>query len=67
MTEFIEEGKNGYVFPMGSVEGLEKVLKKIIDNPESSRAMFKTTEYLQTNEMMVQQILAVYESVMSKR
>lgn len=66
MTEFIEEGKNGYVFPMGSVEGLEKVLKKIIDNPESSRAMFKTTEYAQTNEMMVQEVIAVYESIMSK-
>jgi len=66
MTELIEEGKNGYVFPMGSVEGLEKVLKKIIDNPEHSREMFKTTEYTQTNEMMVEDVLAVYESVMTK-
>ena len=61
MTEFIEEGKNGYVFPMGSVEGLEKVLKKILDNPECSREMFKTTEYLQTNEIMVEDVLSVYE------
>lgn len=66
MTEFIEEGKNGYVFPMGSVEGLERVLKMIIENPESSRALFKTTEYLQTNEMMVKDVLSVYESVMSR-
>ena len=67
MTEFIEEGKNGYVFPMGSVDRLEKVLRKIIDNPESSREMFKTTEYPRTNEMMVNDVLSVYESVMSRR
>ena len=67
MTELIEEGKNGYVFPMGSVEGLEKVLKMIIDNPERSREMFKTTEFAQTNEMMVKDVLSVYESVMNKR
>lgn len=66
MTELIVEGKNGYVFPMGSVDGLEKVLRKIIDNPDNSRAMFKTTEYLQTNEKMVQDVLKVYESVMSR-
>lgn len=67
MTELIEEGKNGYIFKMGSVDGLEKVLRKIIDNPDNSLAMFKTTEYLQTNEMMVQEVLSVYESVMSRR
>ncbi len=64
MTEFIEEGRNGYIFPMGSVEGLEKIFRKIIDNPESSREMFKTTEYPRTNEMMVMEVLSVYESVM---
>ena len=66
MTEFVEEGRNGYIFPMGSVEGLEKVLRKIIDNPEGSRDMSKTTEYPRTNEMMVRDVLSVYESVMGQ-
>lgn len=66
MTEFVDEGRNGYVFKMGSVDELEKVLRRVIDNPEKSRAMFKTTEYPRTNEMMVKDVLSVYESVMSK-
>ncbi len=49
---------------MGSAEELEKVLRKIIDNPESSGEMSKTTEYPRTNEMMVRDVLSVYESVM---
>jgi glycosyltransferase involved in cell wall biosynthesis len=60
MTEFVEEGKNGYIFSRGSVSDLFRVLKKIIDAPEKAREMSHTTEYTRTSKMMAEDVMAVY-------
>ncbi len=64
MTEFVEEGKNGYVFSRGSTNDLERVLRAILAEPSKARDMSDTTEYARTTRTMVEDVLPVYESVM---
>jgi len=64
MTEFVEEGKNGYVFSRGNTNDLERVLREILAEPSRARDMSGTTEYVRTTRIMVEDVLPVYESVM---
>ncbi|MBI5101814.1 MAG: glycosyltransferase family 4 protein [Nitrospirae bacterium] len=63
MTEFLEEGRNGYIFSRGGVDDLERVLRRIIADPEKALAMTATTEYARTTRMMAEDVLAVYNAV----
>ncbi|MBN3906211.1 MAG: glycosyltransferase family 4 protein [Nostoc sp. NMS1] len=64
MTEFVEEGKNGYTFKMGNVQELEQIMQKIIQNPKTSLKMSQTTEYPRTTEIMTQEVIKVYQDVL---
>ncbi|MFW9263334.1 hypothetical protein A4S05_06645 [Nostoc sp. KVJ20] len=64
MTEFVEEGKNGYTFKMGDVQELEQIMQKIIQNPETSLKMSQTTEYPRTTKIMTQEVIKVYQDVL---
>jgi glycosyltransferase involved in cell wall biosynthesis len=61
MTEFVEHGKNGLVFEMGSAPDLEQVLRALIHNPESASDLSRQTEYGRTTAVMVEETLAVYQ------
>jgi len=63
MTEFVEEGKNGFAFKMGSVDDLERVMRNIVSEPEKARAMTRDTEYLRTTRTMAEDVVAVYNKV----
>jgi glycosyltransferase involved in cell wall biosynthesis len=65
MTEFIDSGRNGFIFKMGSVDELEKIFKKIIAEPKKSLKMSETTEYPRTSRLMVKEVIKVYEDVMN--
>jgi len=65
MTEFVEEGKNGYIFLKGDINDLERVLKLIVEDPERARALAETTEYSRTAKMMTEEVLQVYDAVKS--
>jgi glycosyltransferase involved in cell wall biosynthesis len=65
MTEFVKDGENGFLFQRGSVEDLERVLKKIVQNPEMSRRMSDNTEYHRTTRIMTEEVVAIYKSVLS--
>jgi len=41
MTEFVEEGKNGFAFKMGNVDELERVFRRILNDPAAARRMSK--------------------------
>ena len=34
MTEFVEEGRQGFIFEMGDIEGIYKILNSALENPE---------------------------------
>src|SRR5208282_4056333 len=63
MTEFVEEGRNGFIFARGKPDELKKVLEKIVSEPERSRGMSLTTGYPRTTRMMVENVLDVYRSL----
>ena len=61
MTEFVEQGVNGFAFERGSVEGLAAVLQRIAANPQLLRAMVATTHYDMTTASMTERTIEVYE------
>ncbi len=65
LTEFVEEGKNGYVFARGSVDHLARVLKMIVADPAKGRQLTLTTKYPRTIKMMTEDVLAVYEAALT--
>ena len=64
LTEFVEQGKNGYVFERGSVDDLERVLSSIIAHPVQSLALNMTTQYARTPQAMAADVCAIYKSVL---
>ena len=67
MTEFVDEGTNGFIFKRGSVDDLERVLQKIVKAPEQARALTHTTEYTRTTRVMVEEIVKVYDAIQKAR
>lgn len=67
MTEFIELGKNGYIFRRGSAESLAKVLRSIVDDPQKARAMSSTTTYEKTTRTMTKEVIELYHVVKAER
>lgn len=60
MTEFVEEGRNGFVFERASVDSLERVLRSIIDRPEQVHALSASAHYAKTTRTMTEETLEVY-------
>lgn len=63
LTEFLDQGKNGYAFSRGSVDDLERVMRRILVNPDSSRQLSRTTNYAWTSLSMTEEIVEIYNSV----
>ncbi len=66
LTEFLEQGKNGYAFTRGSVDDLERVMRQILANPESSRRLSLTTNYSKTTLAMTEEVVEIYNSIVAK-
>jgi glycosyltransferase involved in cell wall biosynthesis len=66
MSEFIEEGKNGFRFQRGSVDDLERVMRDITLDPGKSRAMSEGTEYLRSTREMTEDLIALYRKVLEQ-
>jgi glycosyltransferase involved in cell wall biosynthesis len=64
MTEFVEDGKNGYIFKRKSVNDLYRVLQIIISEPGKAREMSSKTNYPRTTKMMVEDVVSIYNSIM---
>lgn len=63
MTEFVEEGKNGFVFRRADVDDLERVLRRIVQEPELIRRMSEDTEYKRTTREMTEEVVSIYKSI----
>lgn len=67
MTEFVQEGVNGYTFKLGDVQDLYRILQEIVKNPDQALQMTITTEYLKDSEMMTRETIQVYEEVINNK
>ena len=63
MTEFVEHGKNGFIFERSDLADLSRTLREIVAAPESVRTMSQTTEYHRTTRTMVEDVLPIYRKV----
>ncbi|MFG1245595.1 glycosyltransferase [Xanthobacter flavus] len=62
MTEFVEEGVNGFSFPRGDAEALALVLQRFVDEPGLAAALSRTTAYERTERDMALDLLAMYRA-----
>lgn len=60
MTEFVEEGINGYYFRRGSVDDLEARLRALLKAPDTLARLSGTTRYERSVEMMAQDTFRIY-------
>lgn len=63
LTEFLEPDKNGFVFARGSVDDLERVLLKIVQQPDLSRNMSELTAYNLSTREMTEKVVCIYKSI----
>lgn len=66
MTEFIEDGVNGFIFTRGSVSDLVRVLKGLVAYPEKARKLSDTTEYTRTTLTMAEEVVSFYHQIFTK-
>lgn len=65
MTEFLDEGRNGFSFVRGSCDDLARVLRRFLDDPSLAGRLSATTAYECTTEVMAAEVAKVYESCCS--
>jgi len=63
MTEFVTDGENGYVFPMGDSEKLAEILTDISQSPEKATLMSKNTHYSRSTKDMAEDVLSLYKKL----
>lgn len=65
LTEFVQDGVNGYSFERGSVDSLETVLRQLLEKPEQLSSMIKNTSFNRTIRDMAIDTILVYKSILS--
>ena len=65
LTEFLEQGKNGYAFARGNNDDLERVMRQILATPDSSRQLSLTTNYSKTTLSMTEEVVEIYNSIIT--
>ncbi|MEP9353626.1 glycosyltransferase [Xanthobacter sp. KR7-65] len=61
MSEFVEEGRNGFTFEKGSVPALAARLARLAAEPQLAGALAATTSYERTSRHMVDDVVAFYD------
>ena len=61
MTEFLEEGRNGFSFERGSGDALLSVLRQFIADPGLAARLSTTTAYDRTTELMAAELVTMYQ------
>jgi glycosyltransferase involved in cell wall biosynthesis len=60
MTEFLEEGKNGFSFQRSNVDHLEAVLRSLVLDQDRLYDLSATTHFERTTKMMAEETLLMY-------
>ncbi|VFU08121.1 glycosyltransferase [Methylocella tundrae] len=62
MTEFVQDGRNGFHFSRGDVASLTAVLHKVADDPELAARLSAATSYDRAPADMAKDVLAMYRA-----
>ncbi|MGH6797457.1 MAG: methyltransferase domain-containing protein, partial [Roseiarcus sp.] len=62
MTEFVEDGRNGFHFSRGDAASLTAVLRKVADDPALATRLSASTSYERTPADMARDVLAIYRA-----
>ena len=63
LTEFVDEGVNGFAFERASVSSMAAVLRRFVDDPVLATRMSTTTEFTRDTDAMVDDVVSLYDSV----
>jgi len=66
LTEFIDEGKSGFSFAMGSADSLEQAMQRFIRDPDLAARMSQTTDFPWTTRRMTEEVLKVYDYALNR-
>lgn len=61
MTEFLEEGVNGFSFARGSADGLANRLASLVADRKALFGLAQTTNYTRTTDVMAAETLSMYQ------
>lgn len=64
LTEFVQDGVNGFAFEKGSVSALKGVMERILGAPDTALGMSESTRYEKTTRDMTREVLGVYDAVL---
>ncbi len=63
MTEFVDEGVNGYAVARGSITALESGLRRFIDDPGLATRLGEKTSFERDTRAMVDDVIGLYRRV----
>lgn len=66
MTEFLQDGVNGFRFRRGSWRDLNRVLRRFLDQPGLAAELSRYTRFPRTTATMAQEVIVLYEKVLSE-
>jgi hypothetical protein len=64
MTEFVENGHNGFVFMRGDRIDLKRVLEHVSSNPDLAVEMSRNTVYPKGTAEMTEEVVDIYKHVL---
>jgi glycosyltransferase involved in cell wall biosynthesis len=67
LTQFVQHGKNAFVFKRGSAEDLTTILGKIVEDPELGPRMSANTHYHRSTADMTESVIQLYENVLKRK
>jgi glycosyltransferase involved in cell wall biosynthesis len=66
MTEFVENGRNGFIFRRDSVDELYEIMLRLTSEPQILQHLSKHAEYPRTTREMTEDMVSLYERVLSQ-
>lgn len=66
MTEFVENGKNGFIFKRDSVDELYEIMVRLTKEPQTLNYISKHAAYPRTTREMTEDVINLYKAVLSR-
>lgn len=67
MAELIENGKNGFTFPLGNEEKLKSLLQNLIDNPQIVYSLNVSGDFVRSISDDTEYCISLYKELIKKR
>lgn len=66
MTEFVENGKNGFIFRRGNIDELREIMLRLTNEPHLLQHLSEHAEYARTTRQMTEDVVGLYKRVLSQ-